>query len=95
MQYKRAAGIYVAGICLILGGPLVSFIGTSFGTWFAFNNPATNMSGLFIGIAVFGALLGIVGLFMLVAAAYRALVKIDALPVGAQANMQSYSANYR
>jgi uncharacterized membrane protein len=95
MQYKRAAGLYVAGICLILGGPLVSFIGTSFGTWFAFNNPATNMSGLFIGVAVFGGLLGIVGLFMLVAAAYRALVKIDALSVSAQVNKQSYSVDYR
>jgi hypothetical protein len=81
MQYKRAAGLYVGGICLILGGPLVSFIGMTFGTWAAVSNPSSNLGGLFIGVAAFGALLGIIGLFLLVAAAYRALVKLDALPV--------------
>jgi hypothetical protein len=81
MQFKRAAGLYIAGISLILGGPLFGFIGATFGTWYAVSNPSSNLSGLFIGIAVFGWLLGVVGIFMLVAAAYRALVKIDALSV--------------
>lgn len=67
------------------GGPLVSFIGTTFGTWSAVNNPSTNLSGVFIGVAVFGLLLGAIGFFMLVVAAHRALVKIDALPVQVQA----------
>ena len=81
MQYKRAAGLYVGGICLILGGPLVTFIGMTFGTWAMVNSPSNNLSGLFIGVAVLGGLLGIIGFFMLVVAAHRALVKIDALPV--------------
>ncbi|MDD1477907.1 hypothetical protein [Arthrobacter sp. H16F315] len=54
MQYKRAAGLYVGGICLILGGPLVTFIGTTFGTRAVVNNPSNNLSGLFIGVAAFG-----------------------------------------
>ncbi|WP_104174878.1 hypothetical protein [Arthrobacter sp. Y81] len=81
MQFERAAGLYVGGISLILGGPLVGFIATSFGTWFTVNNPGNNLGGVVIGVAVFGLLLGVVGLLMLVVAVHRALVKIDALPV--------------
>lgn len=47
----------------------MTFIGTTFGTWAVVNNPSNNLSGLFIGVAVFGALLGIIGFFMLVVAA--------------------------
>lgn len=85
MQFKRSAGIYVAGICLFIGGPLLSFIGTTFGTWSSLSNPANarELTALFIGLTVFGILLSIVGFFMLVVAAHRALVKIDALPVRA------------
>lgn len=96
MQYKRAAGLYVGGICLILGGPLVSFIGTTFGTWGLLNDPSGNLGGLFIGVAIFGVLLGIVGLFMLVVAAHRALVKIDALPVRSPSiSRETKAADYR
>lgn len=69
---------------MLLGGPLLTFIGTTFGTWVALSDPSRDLSGIFIGIAVFGILLGIIGFFLLVAAAYRALVKIDALSVGIQ-----------
>lgn len=96
MQYKRAAGLYVGGICLIIGGPLVSFIGTTFGTWGLINDLSGNLSGLFIGVAAFGVLLGIIGLFMLVVAAHRALVKIDALPVRMPtASRDNMTADYR
>lgn len=82
MEYKPSAGIFVGGICLLIGGPLVGFIRTTFGTWAAARGGADgNLTGILIGVVVFGALLGIIGIFMLVAAAYRALVKIDALPV--------------
>jgi hypothetical protein len=39
---------------------------------------------VFIGLAVLGVLLGFIGVIMLVVAAHRALVKIDALPVRVQ-----------
>lgn len=96
MQYKRAAGLYVSGICLLLGGPLVTFIGTTFGTWVVANNPSNSLSGVFIGVAVFGALIGIIGFFMLVVAAHRALVKIDGLPVRIPSvSKESWTANPR
>lgn len=96
MQFRRAAGLYVGGICLFLGGPLVSFIGTTFGTWFTANNPSNNLSGLFIAVTVFGFLLGIIGFFMLIVAAHRALVKIDALPVRLPAaSRENWPADHR
>jgi hypothetical protein len=96
MEFRRAAGIYVGGISLILGGPLVSFIGNTFGTWYSVRNPTNNLSGVFIGIAVFGVLLGIVGFFMLVVAAHRALVKIDALPARLPAaSRENWTADHR
>ena len=74
----------------------MTFIGTTFGTWAVVNNPSNNLSGLFIGVAVFGALLGIIGFFMLVVAAHRALVKIDALPVRIPSvSKESWTANPR
>jgi hypothetical protein len=85
MQFKRAAGLYVAGICLFLGGPLLAYGASMFGAWSAFIGDQEQLTGLFIGIAVFGILLGVIGFFMLIVAAYRALVKIDALQVGAAA----------
>jgi hypothetical protein len=96
MEFKRAAGLYVFGVSLILGGPLVSFIGTTFGTWSAVNNPSNNLTGLFIGVAIFGVLLGVVGFFMLVVAAHRALVKIDALPARLpSASRERWPADHR
>lgn len=76
MEFKRAAGLYIAGICLFFGGPLLASIATALEPW-----AAADLTGLLIGVAVFGILLGLIGLVMLVVAAYRALVKIDALPV--------------
>lgn len=81
MKYKNAAGLFVGGISLVLASPLIVFIATTFGARAAFTDPSTDLSGLFLGVSVFGGLLGIVGLVLLVGSIYRALVKIDALPV--------------
>jgi len=42
MEFKRSAGIFVAGITLFLGGPPLSLIGTTLGTYAA----STNDGGL-------------------------------------------------
>jgi hypothetical protein len=83
MQYKRSAGIYVAGISLICAGPLLTFIGTTFGTWSAANNDR-GLNVVFIALAVLGVIVGFIGVIMLVVSTQRALVKIDALPVRVQ-----------
>jgi hypothetical protein len=92
MQFKPSAGIFVAGISLFFGGPLLSFIGSTFGTLFALKNDS-GLTAVFIGLVVFGFAVGFVGLIMIVVAAHRALVKIDALPVRVQsAQRQSWPA---
>lgn len=84
MQFKRSAGIFVAGITFLLSGPLLGFIGTSFGAWSAASNRGSGLGAAFIGLVVLGAIVSFTGFILLVVAAHRALVKIDALPVRVQ-----------
>lgn len=91
MQFKRSAGVFVAGITLILAGPLLSLIGTTFGTWSFTSLRDGNMSGAFIALAALGGLVSFIGFILLVVAAHRALVKIDALPVKAQSSRQDWA----
>ena len=92
MEFKRSAGIFVAGISLVFGGPLLSLIGMTFGVWAASKNDHP-MSAVFVGLMVVGYIVGFVGLIMLIVSAHRALVKIDALPVRVQsAQRQSWPA---
>lgn len=81
MEHKNSAGLYVGGISLLLAGPLIIFIAVTFHTWMIFKNPTANVDAVFISIGIFGGLLGAVGLILLIAAMYRALVKIDAMQV--------------
>lgn len=85
MNIKPAAGIFVGGVTLSLCGPILATASGYFATW-AFARGDSGMVSVFIAIAVFGALLALVGFFMLIAATYRALVKIDALPTQVQAS---------
>lgn len=84
MQYKPAAGLFVGGITMCICGPVLSS-----GSWFfatmALVRGDQQMATIFWIVAAIGALLGLIGLFVLIAAAHRALVKIDALPLGAAA----------
>lgn len=91
MEFRRSAGIFVTGICFVVGGPVLAFIGSTFGAWATFagidggpDAPSSDMAGFFIVLVIVGALLSIVGFCLLIAAVHRALVKIDALPVGVQ-----------
>jgi hypothetical protein len=81
MKYKNAAGLFVSGISLVLAGPLIVFIAMTFGARAAFTDPSAELGGLILGVTVFGVLLSIAGIVLLVGSIYRALVKIDALPV--------------
>ncbi|GAA5228938.1 hypothetical protein [Paeniglutamicibacter antarcticus] len=81
MKYKNAAGLFVAGITFIVAGPLIVSIAWTFGLRAAFINPSTELGVLFLMIGALGALLSFVGSILLIAATYRALVKIDALQV--------------
>ena len=83
VEFKRSAGIFVAGISLLFGGPLLSFIGITFATLFASKNES-GLASVFIGLAVFGFVVGLVGLILIIVAGHRALAKIDALPVRVQ-----------
>lgn len=88
MQFRRSAGIFVAGICLVVGGLVLNLIGLAFGTRASFAGITGDvalgeMAGFFVALAIAGLLLALLGLCFLIAAVHRALVKIDALPVGA------------
>lgn len=92
MEFKRSAGIFVVGISLFLGGPLLSYAGI-----FMALSASRNDRGLiavFVSLSIFGALLGLLGFFMLLVATHRALTKIDALPVRIpSAQRQSWPAD--
>lgn len=91
MQFKRSAGVFVAGVTLILVGPLLALIGTTFGTWSFTSLRDGNMSGVFIGLAALGGRVSLIGFILLVVSAHRALVKIDALPVRVQSSRQDWA----
>jgi hypothetical protein len=90
MQFKRSAGVFVAGVTLVVAGPLLSLIGATFGSWSIASLRDGNMSGAFLGLAALGGLVSFIGFILLVVAAHRALVKIDALPVRAQPSRQDW-----
>jgi len=83
MQYKPAAGLFVGGVTMCICGPVLSG-----GSWFfatmAMVRDDQQMAMIFWIVAAIGALLGLIGSFVLIAAAHRALVKIDALPLQEQ-----------
>jgi hypothetical protein len=81
MQFKRSAGIFVAGISFFFGGPLLTFVGSTFATWAATTGNDRGLVAVFIGVAGLGAVAAFIGFILLIVAAHRALVKIDALPV--------------
>jgi hypothetical protein len=83
VEFKRSAGVFVTGISFFFGGPLLVFIGTIFATLASSRNDG-GLSAVLIGLVVGGYILGFVGLVLLIVAAHRALVKIDALPVRVQ-----------
>lgn len=96
MQYKNSAGLFVGGVTLVLAGPLVVFIAMAFGTRMAFNNGTIGLDFPFLVIAGVGGLLSFIGAILLVGATYRALVKIDALPVVlSSSNREIWSADHR
>ncbi len=91
MQFKRSAGVFVAGVTLTFAGPLLSLIGATFGTWSFASLRDNGMSGAFIGLTALGGLVSFIGLILLVVAVHRALVKIDALPVRTQSSRQDWA----
>lgn len=91
MQFRRSAGIYVAGVCLFLGGPLVTFIASIYWTTVMARGSDQGLATILVGVMFSGGLMGVVGFFMLIVAAHRALVKIDALQVPAPAAASGYS----
>lgn len=84
MQFKKSAGIFLTGLILsVVGGVGTSMAASAAAaasmaaslSRYASPNPAAGITAL-----VFG-LLSLVGFILLCMGAYRALVKIDALPV--------------
>lgn len=84
MEFKRSAGVFVAGISFFFGGPLLSFVANLFLVWSAARGD-DGMVAVFMGVVFVGGALALVGFVLLLVATHRALVKIDALPVRAPA----------
>ncbi|MCY0905601.1 hypothetical protein [Arthrobacter sp. H14-L1] len=80
MQFKRSAGLFVAGITLFFGGPLLGAAATALGMYLATADGSSGIAAGYIAVIAFGSLLSLVGFCLLVVAAHRALEKIDALP---------------
>ena len=91
VKLKRSAGIFVAGITMFLGGPVLSYIGIFLSTVFAARHDKA-LFAVFVSLSIFGVLVGLMGFFMLLVAIHRALVKIDALPVRTQSGARQESA---
>lgn len=82
MEYKPAAGIFVGGVTMSICGPVLGVASGFFASW-AIARGDSGMAAVFFAIVGLGALLALIGFFVLIAAAHRALVKIDALPTHA------------
>ncbi|PNH82947.1 MULTISPECIES: hypothetical protein [unclassified Arthrobacter] len=80
MQFKPAAGIFVGGVTMSICAPLLSSASGFFATM-AFAPGDQSLASIFTAIAVLGGILALIGFIMVVVATYRALVKIDALPI--------------
>jgi len=74
MQPKPSAGMFVAGFVMSVFGPLLGWIGVGMST-----SASSNGAGL--GAAAIGFLAALAGVILVCVAVYRALVKIDALPL--------------
>ncbi len=83
VEFRRSAGLFVAGISFFFGGPLLSWVAALFMAW-SMTRGDGGMAAAFIGVAILGGVLGLVGFVLLIVAAHRALVKIDALTVRVQ-----------
>ena len=95
MQFKRSAGVFVAGISMFIGGPLLSWVAAMFLAWSATRGDGS-LAAVFMGLAFVGGVLSLIGFVLLIVATHRALVKIDALPVGVQpASRQDWFAPTR
>ncbi|MGM7777503.1 hypothetical protein ACSVHC_16010 [Arthrobacter sp. KNU-44] len=90
VQFERSAGIFKAGIFkagvfMAISGPIVSALGAVVAApnLAALSTGNPNRGALVIGalIAILGALMAVASYIMILVAVYRALVKIDALPV--------------
>ncbi len=73
LQFNRSAGIFVTGVWLTIGGPVLGWLGMAAMT-------SSSIGGLF---ALIGGAAGIAGSICIAVAIYRALSKIDALHVPA------------
>lgn len=87
MQYKPAAGIFVGGVSMSICGPILATASIYFATW-AIAGGDSGMANVFFVVAAIGALLALIGFFMLIVATHRALVKIDALPLQIQSRQR-------
>lgn len=86
MQFKKSAGVFLTGLILSVVGGVGATISASIAAAAAAARSLYSSSGGSTGAAVMAfifGLLSLIGFIMLCQGAYRALVKIDALPVPA------------
>lgn len=91
MQFKRSAGIFLAGFFMSLGGYIFGIVGAS---------SAASSSGYYssgpnggaVLLAIVGFLVAVAGSILILVAVYRAFVKIDALPVATAPTMQNFES---
>lgn len=83
VRHKRSAKIFVIGICLWIGGPVLVVVGSSLVTLPDMSGPTTseNVIGVVsLTLMIAGALVHFLGYCFLAAAVIRALLKIDTRP---------------
>ncbi|UKA55501.1 hypothetical protein LFT45_06155 [Arthrobacter sp. FW305-BF8] len=83
MQFKRSAGIFASGVLMSISGYIFGAIFAGAAAASASSYYSRGSNGFLIVLAVLGFGAALAGTIMMIVGAYRALVKIDALPVPA------------
>ena len=83
MQFKESSFIFVTGFVLfVIGGFMNAFgISGSITSSLARSIYSSDSNGGYVALTLFGSTLALIGLIQMCMGAYRALAKIDALPV--------------
>jgi hypothetical protein len=88
MHFERSAGIFKAGVLMTIGGPIFGALGAAISapSLASLYSGEPTRGNLLIGLVVasVGSFVALAGYIMILVAVYRALVKIDALPVRQQ-----------
>ncbi|WP_461189335.1 hypothetical protein [Arthrobacter sp. Z4-13] len=89
MQYKDSAFIFVTGLVLFVIGGFMNALGISGSITYSLTRSiySSGSNGGYVVLTLLGSVIALIGLIQMCMGAYRALKKIDALPVPAATNV--------